>query len=166
MGQITSTLGTLTQTIGAVETLVGTVDQLSGGMRRDTRREQDLAMQQLQARQKQEQTEAEANATESRAQIQLDAQQEEERRRRALRRSVARRNAQVGASGASRTGSNEAVLLGLINDSEDEANDNTALDQLRYNAIDNDLSTVRQRNILERTQLAEQQRLQRQLSGF
>ena len=166
MGQLTSVLSTITQTIGAVETLAGTVDQFSGGDRRNMQREQNLAMQQLQARQKQQQQEAEQNASEQRAQIQLDAQQEEQRRRQALRRAVARRNAKVGASGASRTGSNEAVLLGLINDSDDARGDNIALDQLRYNAIDNDLTTLRQRNILERTQLAEQQRLQRQLSRY
>jgi hypothetical protein len=159
-------LGTLTKTLGAVSTLATTVDTLTGGQRRDRRSEQDLALRQLQARQANSEREAQSQAQADRERLTLERQQNEKRRRKALRRAVARRNAKVGASGTSRAGSNEAVLLGLVNDADDDTQDNNALDQLRFNTIDRGLENLQTRNVLERTQLAEQQRLQRAIGVF
>jgi len=120
MGTLTPVLGTLTKTLGAVSTLATTVDTLTGGGRRDNRAQQDLALQQLQDRQASAQSDAAAKAAEDRARLTEQSQQDDERRKKALRRAIAKRNASVGASGVSRTGSNEAVLLGLINDTNDD----------------------------------------------
>jgi len=57
-------------------------------------------------------------------------------------------------------------LLGLINDTEDDRQNATQLDQLRYNAIDGDLASLSQRNILEQQQLSDRQRLERAISDF
>ena len=166
MGTLTPVLGTLTQTLSAVSTLATSVDTLTGGQRRDRRAEQDLALRQLQARQANSEREAQAKAEADRQEIALQNQQDEELRRKALRRAIAKRNAQVGASGAGRTGSNEAVLLGLINDVDDETQNANALDQLRFNTIDRGLENLQTRNVLERTQLAEEQRLKRAIGVF
>lgn len=166
MGNLTPVLGTLTKTLGAVSTLATTVDTLSGGSRRDTRAQQDLALQQLKARQTSEENKAQANATLSRDQLALQASQDAESRRQALRRAVARQNVTAGSSGISRSGSNEAILLGLVNDSDSETQNRDALDQIRFNTIDQNLSNIQSQNVLERTQLAESQRLQNAIGVF
>jgi len=166
MGTLTPVLGTLTKTLGAVSTLATTVDTLTGGQRRDTRAQQDLALRQLQARQANSESQAQLNAQADRERLALEAQQDEDRRKKALRRAIAKRNASVGASGVSRTGSNEAVLLGLINDTDDDQQNANALDQLRFNTIDRGVESLQSRNVLERTQLAERQRLQREAGVF
>ncbi len=164
MGTLTPVLGSLTQTLGAIQTITSSIDALSGGDRRDLKREQDLAMRNLQQQQNLSERQTANDAKLERERLQLESQKTEAARRKALRRAMARQNVRFGAGGVSRTGSGEAVLLGLYNDSEDQANNNKALDQIRYNAIDNDLANLRQNNLLQRTQLAEQQRLQRMIS--
>ena len=166
MGTLTPVLGTLTKTLGAVSTLATTVDTLSGGSRRDTRAQQNLALQQLQARQTAEQNQAQSDAVLQREQLQLQAAQDAEARQKALRRAIARQNVNAGASGISRSGSNEAILLGLVNDTENETENRDALDQIRFNTIDQNLSNIQSQNILERTQLAESQRLQNAIGVF
>ena len=166
MGTLTPVLGTLSKTLGAVTTIASSVDTLTGGSRKRSRAQQDLAMRQLQANQAQATQEAQDKAAADRERIALEAQQDQERRQKALRRAIAKRNASVGASGVSRTGSNEAVLLGLINDADDETNNANALDQLRFNAIDRGIASLQSRNVLQRTQLAERQKLQQQSSLF
>lgn len=166
MGTLTSTLSTLTQTLGAVSTLASTVDTLTGGQRRDTKAQQTLALSQLQQSQANSTREAALNAQAEREKIALQSTQAEEQRKDALRRAIAKRNASVGASGVSRTGSNEAVLLGLINDVDDDRQNANALDQLRFNTIDNGLTNLQSSNVLTRTQLAERQSLDRAISGF
>jgi hypothetical protein len=166
MGSLTPILGTLTQTVGAVSAFANSVDTLTGGGRRDVRAEQNLAMQNLQQSQALSAQQAREKANRDRAQIAEQGKQSEEARRNALRRAIAKQNARVGASGVSRTGSNEAILLGLVNDSADTAQNNKALDQLRYNTIDSGLNNLRSSNILEKTQLAERQRLDRAIGRF
>ena len=166
MGSLTPILGTLTQTVGAVSAFANSVDTLTGGGRRDVRAEQNLALRNLQQSQAQQQREAQDKAVRDRAQIAEQARQSEEARRKALRRAVAKQNARVGASGVSRSGSNEAILLGLVNDREDEARNQNALDQLRFNTIDAGLDNLQSRNILQQSQLAEQQRLEREIGRF
>jgi|GEM_PF-1841823 len=156
MGTLTPVLGTLTQTLGAVSTLANSVDTLTGNSSRDLRQEQHLIAQNLQQSHALEEQQAQTKAAQDRAQIEEQAKQTEEARQKALRRAIAKQNARMGASGVSTSGSGEAVLLGVYNDSQDEARNNTTLDQLRYNTIDNNLQNIQQNNILERTQLAQQ----------
>ena len=166
MGTLTPVLGTLTQTLGAIQTIASSVETLSGGNRRDLRREQDLAMRNLQQRQSQSEQQAADKAGLERERIALEAEKAEDARRKALKRAMARQNVRFGAGGVSKTGSGEAVLLGLYDDSQEQADSQKALDQLRYNTIDNDLYALRQNNLLQRSQLAEQQRLQRAMSRY
>ena len=94
-------------------------------------------------------------------QIQLDAANNEAARQSALRRAVARQRATFGARGITTdSGSTEAVLLGLYKDSDADRIQSEKLDRIRQNALADDLTTKRQRNLLERTQLAEAQKFQ------
>ena len=164
MGTLASTLTQVSSTLGTLNTISQSVQQLTGDSTQS--KSQDLAMQQLQASQAQEKAQAERNAELERESIALQAEQDAETRRKALKRAMAKQNATRGASGAGAGGSGEAVLLGLYNESEDEAKQREELDKLRYNALDNDLYTLSERNILEQSQLAEQQRLQRAVNGY
>lgn len=166
MGSLTPILGTLTQTMGAVSTFANSVDTLSGGSRRDISRQQNLAMQNLQQSQVLALQQAQQKAEQDRTNVATQSQQDEARRRKALKRSIAKQNARVGASGLSKMGSNEAVLLGLVNDDDDDRQNAKQLDQLRYNAIDNNLINLQQNNILQQSQLADRQRLDRAISNF
>lgn len=166
MGTLTPVLGTLTKTLAAVQTISSAVDTFSGQDKRNTRAQQELAMKNLQESQSLTAQQAAAKAQEDRDKIALEAKQSDDARRKALKRAMARQNVRFGASGTSRTGSGEAVLLGLYNDSQDEKNNNDALDQLRFNTIDSGLYNTQQNNILQRTQLAEQQRLQNAINRF
>jgi hypothetical protein len=85
-----------------------------------------------------------------------------------LKRAVARQRAAYGASGieANSSGSAQAVLLGLFDESEEEKNQREKLDTLRLNAIDQDVDQRSRLNVLQRTQLAEKQRLQQSLVGY
>lgn len=164
MGTLASTLTQVSSTLGTLNTISQSVQQLTGDTTQ--RKSQDLAMQQLQASQAQEKAEADRNAKIESQKIALQAEQDADRRRKALKRAMAKQNAARGASGAGAGGSGEAVLLGLYNESEDEAKQREDLDKIRYNALDNDLYTLSERNILEQSQLAEKQRLQRAVNGY
>ncbi len=164
MGTLASTLTQVSSTLGTLNTISQGVQQLTGD--NTQRKSQDLAMKQLQASQAQEKAQAERNAKLERESITLQAEQDSTRRRKALKRAMAKQNAARGASGTSSGGSGEAVLLGLYNESDEEAKQREELDKIRYNALNNDIYTLSERNILEQSQLAEQQRLQRATSGY
>ena len=165
MGTLTPVLGTITKTLGAIQTISSAVDTVTGNDRRAIKAQQDYAMRNLQAQQNQATAEANRNAETERKKIALDAQNAEKRRQDALRRAIAKQNAKRGARGISAGGSNEALLLGMYNDNQDEQGYADALDQIRYNTIDQNLSDLQSRNILERSQLAERQRLDRAIRG-
>jgi colicin import membrane protein len=106
-------------------------------------------------------TQAQAETQRRQAELAAGAEASESERRSALRRAVARQRVSFGASGIDATGgSGEAVLLGLINNSEDEASQRRRTDALREQALTQDLSNLRQQNLLERTRLAEAQKFQ------
>ena len=166
MGTLTPVLGTLTKTLGALETISSTVDTFSGRDEKIYRARQDQAMRQLQQNQAQSMQETQAKAESQRQELAIKAEEESKRRRNALRRAVARQNVKRGAGGISTSGSNEAILLGLYNDAEEDKSYASALDSLRYNSIDQNLSNLQSRNILSRTQLAEKQRLDRAIRNY
>ncbi|PCH98421.1 MAG: hypothetical protein COB76_07090 [Alphaproteobacteria bacterium] len=160
MGTFASTLGTINTTLGTLQTIGKAVGTLSGGSM--AKRQRDYAMRNLKRQQSQKTTEATANANAQRQKIELDAVGAERRRRSALKRSVAKRNARFGATGiGGGSGSREAILLGLYNESESEKKQREDLDKLRFSSINNDLSNVAARNILEKTQFSERQKLER-----
>lgn len=170
MGNLQPIVSTLNSSIGAVTTLTNTVNDLSGSTANaaedSLRLKQSQALQALERDQEYEQAQAERTAAEEREQIAVTAQQEEDRRQKALKRAVAKQNAIRGSGGTSASGSSEAVLLGLFNESDADKQEQKQLDQLRYNAIDSDLYELDQRNVLERTQLLDQQKLERELLDY
>lgn len=130
--------------------------------RDELRAQQDLTLAQLQAQQKLQQKQVEANAALRKQEIQAKAVQDEKDRQSALRRAVARQNARFGAGGiSSGSGSSEAVLLGLFQESETEKQRREELDTLRAQAIDLDVAQSNSLNVLQRTQLQQKQQLQR-----
>ncbi len=125
------------------------------------RASQDLALAQLKAQQKLQNRQLKQDAELDRARVLASAEEAESQRKAALKRAVARQNAQFGSSGVSRDGgSSEAVLLGLFEESEDERKEREKLDNLRLKAIDLNVSGNKQKNILEATQAAQQRQLE------
>ncbi len=90
----------------------------------------------------------------------LDTKNTEAERKSALKRAVSRQRAQFGAQGVGASGgSSQAVLLGFFDESEDEREKREAMDNIRSRAIDQGLSQQSAINVLQRTQLAEKNRL-------
>ncbi len=154
MQSFTSILPTLTSALGTVQTIAGTVNtvkSLAGS-------NDDLALDQLkqtQALQSQQQAESLELQKQN---ITLNAAENESDRKDALRRAVARQRASFGSSGVGASGgSSEAVLLGLVEESEEDRASREASDTLRLQAIDQDLSQNQALNLLQSTQLAERQ---------
>lgn len=176
MGDITpvlSTLGSIAGTIdatrSAVQSLRGAADgwgDSNAAARKQLAKEQALAMEQLKARQSLDEQQSAADAAQEKEKIALDAQNSETARRAALKRAVARQRAQFGAQGAgSADGSAQAVLLGLFDESDAERAAREKLDTLRTSALESDLAQRRQLNLLQLTQMAARQNLDR-LSRF
>lgn len=161
MGGILPLAKGINEIAGAVNTVgraVGTIQTLSGGGRQKDA--QELALRQLQERQSlQQQQLAQSNALE-REKITTQSTQDEEERRAALRRAVARQRANFGASGISaNSGSGQAVLLGLFDETEDELARREQLDNLRTRALDLGESQASSLNLLQATQLRERNAL-------
>ncbi len=92
--------------------------------------------------------------------LSLEARNAETTRKDALKRSVARQRAQFGAQGVgSGGGASQAVLLGLFEESENERQKREATDALRARAIDKNVAQQSALNILQRTQLAEKNKI-------
>lgn len=122
----------------------------------------NLALQQLQSQQALQQQNATQNAQLTRDEIAAKAKNAEQIRKAALKRSVAKRRAEFGASGVgTRTGSSEAVLLGLFDESEEEKQQRLRLDNIKLNSLDQGLAQRRATNTLTRTQLNARQKLNR-----
>lgn len=128
-------------------------------------REDDLrAMQERQLRQQNQlaQKQAAQRARLEKEELQARAEEAERQRRQALKRAVARQRASFGAQGVGSTGgSSQAVLLGMFEESEDEAQAREQLDQLRFKALDQGVSQSRRVNTLAQTQLREKNRITR-----
>jgi len=85
---------------------------------------------------------------------------DEKNRKAALRRAVASQKAKFGSQGVSSSGgSSEAVLLGIIEDSEDDQQESDNVSSLKLAAIDQDLNQEKALNVLQRTQLEERNNL-------
>lgn len=95
------------------------------------------------------------------AQMTAAADAEEKRRVDALRRTVAKTRASLGSRGVSAAdGSGEAILLGLVKDTAGERQDAQTAEQLKRQAIQQNLDAIRRRNLLDQAQLADRQRLE------
>lgn len=169
MGALTpviSGLTTITTAISAADRLLGVTQDFGRDpykeQRQALRAQQDLALQQLTARQSLGEQQAQQEALLQKEKITADALEKEQRRRSALRRAVARQRVQFGGSGLSGgDGSTEAVLLGLFEESEHDKVASQRLDGLRSAALDQGLHEKRTLNVLQRSQLQERQALER-----
>ena len=96
------------------------------------------------------------------ATIQANTQAAARDRQNALRRAVARQRAQFGGQGISTdNGSGQAILLGLFNESEQDAADRARLDQLKTTALDQNIDQTKRLNVLQASQLAEKENIGR-----
>lgn len=155
MGSVVPIAFQALQAFQAVNTVANIIN---GDDQRD--RQGRLALEQLQARQKIEEQAAVNKANLSREEIKVKTEQAESQRKAALKRAVARQRAKFGASGInSNDGSSEAVLLGLFEESDEEKASRERLDNIRLQAIDQNLSNQKRVNTLQRTQLNERSRI-------
>ena len=162
---IASGLNRLVGTLNTVGQITGAVQTLSGNSQ--VRQDQDLALQQLQERQRLQERQLAQQNTLERERIATQAAQDEEERRAALRRAVARQRASFGGGGVgANSGSAQAVLLGLFDETEDELARREELDNLRNRSLDLDLGQTRSLNLLQTTQLQQRQDLNNQLTLF
>lgn len=160
---VLSLLGTIGSVVSAGTAVLGGVQTLAGVSNRQQEKEDRLALDQLKRQQNLQQQQLEERTALERRQIALNARLTEEQRQSALRRAVARQRANFGSQGVgSASGSSEAVLLGLFDESDEERIRREELDALRVSALDQNVSQNRALNILQRTQLSERQKLQQQ----
>lgn len=161
MGAVTPLAGIL-PVLSGIGTAVSFIDKQTGLFNRITGRDDKNDLRQLNERNRLQQQKLAQDIALQKEQNTLDSEQKESERRSALRRAVARQRAKFGAQGiGSAGGSSEAVLLGLFDESEDERKKREDVDALRGRILDNNLSQSAAGNLLESTQLAERQKIQR-----
>ena len=164
LAPVISLLGTIGSAVTAGTAVLGGVQTIAGIGNSRQEKQDALALDQLKRQQNLQQKQLEERAALERQQIALNTQQAEEQRKQALRRAVSRQRASFGSQGVgSASGSSQAVLLGLFDESDEERLRREELDALRSTALDQNISQSRALNVLQRTQLAERQRLARQL---
>ncbi len=150
----------------SINTAAGLFKQFSGMDAKADRAAQINAERTLQAQHKLEEKQAAERASSEKLKIQTEADAATRSRQDALRRAVARRRAEFGASGVSSAdGSGEAVLLGLIDEGGKDQATNNSLTQLRMTALDDSLAQQRARNLLELSAVQSRNSL-RSLSRF
>ena len=158
MGGLSSSLGGLVTGLSTINQAVGLVDNFSGA---DEKAEQGLALRQLQEAQALQERQAAAENALERERIAAAAGESEAKRQRELKRAVARQRAEFGASGVGNaaSGSQEAVLLGLFSESEEERAERERIDGLRSQSLDLRLDNLRSANLLQQEQLRQKQNL-------
>lgn len=132
---------------------------------RDMQAQQNLALQQMIAQQELGARQAADDAALERARLGQDAAAAEDARRAALKRAVARQKVSLASQGVSSvdSGSAEAILLGMFQETENDRTARARLDGLREQAIGQGLAQRQALNVLQRSQLEERQRLEREL---
>jgi hypothetical protein len=157
MGGISSAIGSL----ASIGSAVSGVASVATPFIRDAQTSR-IARQMNATQQAQAEADARLRAEQNRVQTEIA----ESDRRAALKRAVARQRALFSAQGiGSDGGSSEAVLLGLVNESETERDQRSLLDNLRDRTLNQNLDQQRQLNLLQQNQLQERQRL-RQITGL
>lgn len=149
MATLAPVLGTILQ----VSSVLGTVASVAQPFLQDRVDRKQLK----QTNELQNQINAQAAATKI-EQNNAQAAAAETQRRDALKRAVARQRANFGAQGVgSGTGSSEAVLLGMFEQSDEEREAAETLNNLRTQAITQNSAAAQQLNLLQQTQLRENQ---------
>jgi hypothetical protein len=160
---------TAAQWIAPLTSGLSVLNSISGAASgtQDTRRQQELSLQQLRADQAESMRQTQENAALDRQKIALQAQEATTERRNALKRAVARQRASFGSSGTgSSGGSAQAVLLGLFDESDEERAQRERMDNLRLGAVDLGVAQQDRINVLQRTQLTEKNKISNLSSGL
>lgn len=136
-----------------------------GGAIRDLTAQQELAMAQLQEQQRVSEAQAAQDAALARQEMTAETASAETARRAALKRAVARQKVSLASQGISAAddGSAEAILLGMFQESEEERGARARMDGLREQALGQSVAQKQTLNVLQRAQLADRQRLEREL---
>jgi len=172
MSSVVSGLGSLSTALTTVSAAASTLKSLSNGLGDSTgdnyKAQQNLAMQQLKQQQAANFLDQQERSALEQQKIAADSAAGEQQRQAALRRAVARQRVSFGAQGLATGdgGSAQAVLLGLFDESEDEKTTRERMDNLRLNALSQDLNAQQRINVLQRSQLEEQQNLSRIAAGY
>lgn len=172
MAQMASIMGNVMPYVTAAAQIANTVQTVSRvtnslkdpyeEQRKEQRARQNLALKQLQDQQDTLTKQAEDNISLDKRKSSVNIEVKEKARRDALKRAVSRQRAKFGSRGiSSNSGSSEAVLLGLFEDSEDEKKKGEQLNNLRFKAIDQNLDHKKSLNLLQTTQLKEKHDLER-----
>lgn len=157
---LSSALGPLNQATALLQG-ANLVDNSDDARRQQIRQQDQLALQQLKQQQRLSEQQNAQNAQLERQIMQEETRQANEARQSSLRRAVARQRAEFGGSGiSSSSGSAQAVLLGLFEESDEEREERERLDNLRSSALDQSASQLQSRNVLEATQAAQRNQLQ------
>lgn len=89
------------------------------------------------------------DAENQRKQLALESEKDEADRRDALKRALAKQKAAFGAQGIDTSdGSGQSVLLGLLQESDEDQNYNNRLNRLKRTALAQQTDQKRQRNLL------------------
>ena len=159
---VTSALGTVDAFRTSIKDFGSTFEDQEAIARQQYDVQQQLVLQQLQQQQSLDMAQAAQDADLQRQQLAITEQNADETRQRALKRAVASQRAKFGASGIGSTGgSAEAVLLGFFDESEEERQQRERLSQLKTTALDTDLTQKNSINVLQTSQLKQQQQLDR-----
>lgn len=148
---------------------IGLIDSLvrSESSYKQNVRSEDVALEQLQQQQALQRQQNMQNVALEKRQIAAQSEINEQNRRAALKRAVARQRARFGGSGISQgSGSSEAVLLGMFDETEDELAQREQLDNLRKGALDQRLAQGNSLNVLQYEQLRQRQDLNNVASNY
>lgn len=158
---VSSTLGPFNQAVSLGEQ-IGLIDDDQDRRRDALRAQQSQTLAQLRQRQRLDETQNTQQAALERQKRAEQARQANQERQAALRRAVARQRAQFGASGIGPdSGSSEAVLLGLFEETEQDSENRQRLDSIRNRSLELNSQQLQARNILESTQRAQRNQLRR-----
>lgn len=142
---------TLANTINSA---AGIAKQWSGSEASADRAAQRQAEAALKAQNRQEERAAAQSIALEKAKLKAESDAATAARQDALRRAIAKRRAEFGASGITADdGSAEAVLLGLSQESERTQAERDTLDRLKETALDDSLANLRAKNLLELSEL-------------
>jgi colicin import membrane protein len=172
MGALASAASGIAGAVSAVRTVVNTIENPSSLNPLNTQsallaQQQSLALKQLQQKQAVDTENLTAQTALDQQQLAAQSASDTDQRQSALRAAVARQRASYGASGISPDdGSSQAVLLGMFDDNDQVQQDADRIDSLRSAALDQNLTDQANVDVLQRTQLQQQQKLQQVAEGF
>lgn len=166
MGSVVPVAFQALQAFQTISNVAQVVDRGAQVFRKDSQKSDELALAQLQQHQQQEARFAIEKNLRERQEVDAAAKKAELSRRQSLKRAVARQRAQFGSSGISAgEGSSEAVLLGLFSDTEEEKAASNRIDNLKRQALDQNLDKINRVNTLQYTQAAQRNRLKNKSSS-